>query len=47
MMTFLPIIQKRKRKNSVRIHNNEQALVNLSVQPVKTIAIALDFSSGD
>ena len=47
MMTFLPIIQKRKRKNSVRIHNNEQALVNLSVQPVKTIAIALDFSNGD
>jgi manganese transport protein len=47
MMTFLPIVQKRKYKKSVRIHNAEKQLVNLSVPTVKTIAIALDFSDGD
>lgn len=47
MMTFLPIVQKRKYKKSVRIHDVEKELVNLSVQPVQKIAIALDFSNGD
>lgn len=47
MMTFLPIVQKRKYQKSVRIHNAEKQLVNLSVPTVKTIAIALDFSDGD
>lgn len=47
MMTFLPVVQKRRKQNSVRIHTQEEQLINLSVSPVKTIAISLDFSSGD
>ncbi len=47
MMTFLPIVQKRRKQTSVRIHTQEEQLINLSVSPVKTIAISLDFSSGD
>ncbi len=47
MMTFLPIVQKRRKQTSVRIHTQEEQLINLSVSPVRIIAISLDFSSGD
>jgi manganese transport protein len=47
MMTFLPIIKKRLRQNSARIHGIEPQLINLTVKPVSIVAIALDFSAGD
>ncbi len=47
MMTFLPLVKRRKEKASVRIHGNTQILSNLAVKPVTKIAVALDFSTSD
>lgn len=45
-MTFLPLRRRRERKN-VYMHKETPLLQNLSVTPLKHIAIALDFSGKD
>lgn len=47
MMTFLPIIKHKMAVTKRRIHAPETTLDNLEVKPIKTIAIALDFSEND
>jgi manganese transport protein len=47
IMTIYPLYSKRKQKKSESIHGEIPQLVNLSVEPFKKIAIALDFSNMD
>lgn len=47
MMTLLPIIRKRKQKQSIKVHSEAPLLTNLEIAPVKIIAAALDFSMND
>jgi manganese transport protein len=47
IMTVYPLYSKRKQKKSESIHGEIPQLVNLSVEPFKKIAIALDFSNMD
>ena len=47
MMTFLPLLKRRRESKSIKIHGNTQLLQNLKVKPITTIAIALDFSNKD
>jgi len=46
-MTFLPVIRRRHKKQSARVHGEIPSLQNLSVQPSQKIAVALDFSLKD
>ena len=47
MMTFLPIIRKRKERKSMLIHGEEKPLQNLQVPVINKIAVSLDFSDND
>ncbi len=47
MMTFLPIIRKRKLNKKVLIHGEQKPIENLSVPQMNTIAVSLDFSDSD
>ncbi|RFM29165.1 iron/manganese transporter [Deminuibacter soli] len=47
MMTFLPLVQKSRRRSNASVHKEDKPLINLSIQPVSVIAVALDFGSGD
>lgn len=47
MMTLLPFVQKRRQRASVSVHSEEKPLVNLDTRQLKTVAVALDFSSAD
>lgn len=46
-MTFLPLIRKQMRKDSIKMHSEIPSLSNLSVPAVNIIAVALDFSVND
>lgn len=46
-MTFFPLLRKHRQRKSVNIHGDVPVLSNLSVTPLNTIAIALDFSDKD
>ena len=45
-MTFIPIIQTRIKRNEL-LHGEMASLTDLTVRPIKNIAIALDFSKKD
>ncbi len=47
MMTFLPILRKRKDGKDMLIHGEQKPLQNLLVPAIKRIAVSLDFSSND
>lgn len=47
IMTIYPLISKSKEKRSESIHGEIPKLTNLSVEPFKKIAVALDFKSMD
>ncbi len=47
MMTFLPIIYRNKKANNATIHNEATPFKNLQINPIKKIAIALDFTIMD
>ena len=47
MMTFLPLIKKRRYNQSTKIHGEAQVLQNLAIAKASIIAIALDFSEND
>lgn len=47
IMTVYPLYAKRKEKMSESIHGEIPQLVNLSVEPFKKIAVALDFKNKD
>lgn len=47
MMTFLPIIRKRKGRKNMLIHGEEKLLQNLQVPDFAKIAVSLDFSDND
>ncbi len=46
-MTFLPMLQKQHRENSIRLHSEVPSLQNLTINLTQKIAIALDFSLND
>lgn len=46
-MTFYPLYSKKKKKRADSIHGAVPQLLNLSVNPFKKIAVALDFKSLD
>jgi manganese transport protein len=46
MMTFLPLVQRR-RERSTAMHGEPKPLTNLAIPDMKKIAIALDFGDGD
>ena len=46
-MTFLPMIHKRRKKQTATLHGNTITLKNLVVKKTNRIAIALDFSKSD
>jgi len=46
-MTFLPMLQKQHRDNSIRLHSEVPSLQNLTINHTQKIAIALDFSLND
>jgi manganese transport protein len=46
MMTFLPLVQRR-RERSTAMHGETKPLTNLAIPDMKKIAIALDFGDGD
>jgi len=46
-MTFYPVTLKHRQRKSVNMHGEVPVLANLSVTPLKTIVIALDFSDKD
>lgn len=46
-MTFLPLVQKHRRNANISLHKPERPLVNLSIQQINVIAVALDFGIGD
>jgi manganese transport protein len=45
--TFLPMLQKQHRKNSIRMHSEIPSLQNLTMNHSQKIAIALDFTLND
>lgn len=45
--TFLPMLQKQHRKNSIRMHSEIPSLQNLTINHSQKIAIALDFTLND
>ena len=47
IMTIYPFYSKRKQKQSESIHGEIPQLINLSVEPFKKIAVALDFKNID
>ena len=47
IMTVYPFYSKRKQKQSESIHGEIPQLINLSVEPFKKIAVALDFKNLD
>jgi manganese transport protein len=47
MMTFLPLVKKTLIGRRDKIHGEAHVLNNLSIQKIKTIAVALDFSERD
>ena len=47
IMTIYPFYSKRKQKQSESIHGEIPQLINLSVEPFKKIAVALDFKTLD
>lgn len=47
MMTFLPIMRKRKEKRAEALHGAIADLDHLVVKPVEKIAVALDFTGAD
>ena len=47
MMTFLPVLHKRKQRKSMLVHNEEKPLQNLEVPLISRIAVSLDFSDND
>jgi manganese transport protein len=47
MMTFLPILRKRKEKRAEALHGAFADLDHLVVKPVQQIAVALDFTGAD
>ena len=47
IMTFYPFYSKRKKDISESIHGEIPKLVNLSIEPFKRVAVALDFSKMD
>lgn len=47
VMTFLPFFKKRKQKQQAAMHGEWVQLKNLSVNHIKKIAVALDFTKAD
>jgi manganese transport protein len=47
MMTVLPLIQRHRKRTSVRIHGEEKPLVMPDIPQVEKIAIALEFGKHD
>lgn len=47
VMTFLPMLKKRRLKQRATMHGETLTLQNLSVQQTSRIAVALDFSASD
>ncbi len=47
IMTFFPLIKKRRRKQVKPLHGHSLQLNNLQVAPASRIAVALDFSASD
>ncbi len=47
MMTFLPIIQKRRSRRNIALHREALPLQNLSIPQTNNIAVALDFTVKD
>jgi manganese transport protein len=47
IMTFLPMIKKRRQKQRATMHGETITLQNLSVKQTTRIAVALDFSAND
>lgn len=47
VMTIYPFYSKRKQKQSESIHGEVPQLINLTVEPFKKIAVALDFKNMD
>jgi manganese transport protein len=47
MMTFIPLIKEKRRRYTIKIHGELLPITNLNIQPIKTVALALDFSVSD
>lgn len=47
MMTFLPLLHKRKLRDIARMHSDVPILQNLAVKATRRIAVSLDFSAAD
>lgn len=47
MMTFLPIVQRRRHKKNIALHREPLPLENLFIPQTQHIAIALDFTNND
>jgi manganese transport protein len=47
MMTFLPIVQKRRHLRNIALHREALPLENLVIAKIQHIAVALDFSNND
>ena len=47
MMTFLPIVQKRRHLRNIALHREPLPLKNLGIAQILHIAVALDFSNND
>jgi manganese transport protein len=47
MMTFLPIVQRRRHKKNIALHREALPLQNLFIPQTQHIAIALDFTNND
>ena len=47
MMTFLPLIQKRRSRRNIALHVEARPLQNLAIPQTQQIAVALDFTKND
>ena len=47
MMTFLPIVQRRRHKKNIALHREALPLQNLFIPQTQHIAVALDFTNND
>ena len=47
IMTFYPILQKKREKRATMMHGDDLVLQNLEVRKLNSIAVALDFSVAD
>ena len=47
IMTFLPLLLKRKQKQRATMHGEPITLINLDIKKTSRIAVSLDFSSSD